>query len=160
MTLDTRARESLHRLFLKECDGVRDALLAASAISYALEMDGPAMLAADRIRLARALGPTRFVEECRAFTIAKHARTWVSFMQMFGSNEDVDREMTEYLRDFVPNLVGLLDSMGTGRFSPTPGNDDVFAWGAALEILGTIWVEGNKQGIATSDLWDRLWKVN
>jgi hypothetical protein len=79
---------------------------------------------------------------------------------MFGSNEDVEREMTEYLRDFVPNLVGLLDSMGTGRFSPTPGNDDVFAWGAALGVFGTIWVEGHKQGIATSDLWDLLWKVN
>jgi hypothetical protein len=174
LTLETRARESLHRLFAKECDGERDAMLAASAIWYALEMEGPAHLAALRIYLAHGPASTaeRFLEECRALTLAMHAGTWVSFVQMFGSNEDVDREITAYLRDFVPRLYGHLRGVGPGRvfptmrgmapgrFSPIPGSDQVFAWGAALGIVGKIWVEGRKQGIAASALMDLLWQVD
>jgi hypothetical protein len=157
--LDPRARESMHNLFIKRCDGERDAMLAASAISYALVMHEPANLAADRIRMARATSVLEFIEELRALTIAHYAAYWLHLVDMYGSWDAVHEEMTEYLTVFGFSLSGHLEAAQTGRLVPVPVNDDVFAWGASLGILGDIWVDGLQNGTPPPDLFELLWRV-
>ncbi len=52
MQLDAQSQKFLHRMFAEECSPLQDAELAASAIYWARELDGPMKAAAARIRSA------------------------------------------------------------------------------------------------------------
>lgn len=160
MALDTRAAESLARFFDKDCDPVKDAQLAASAVWHASTMTGPLNEAALRLRAGasrRNENVHGWVADLQAFVLARHGRVWVSLMQMFGSNEAVEQKMRGYLMDFLPAFSQHLDGMVAGTFHATPGNDDVFAWGGALGMFGEIWVQGDDQGVPAPKRMEALW---
>jgi hypothetical protein len=149
-----RAIESIHRMFTDECDGDRDAVLAATAIALALKNQvGPASSAARRLAEAAAVArqrpPEVWVAECRALSLARH--------MMFASNPAIEEEMDGYLRQFVP---GLLDQLGTkqeGGVVLSDSADDVIGWGHALGVFADVWIEGESRGQSEAERMKALW---
>ena len=157
-----RAIESIHRMFADECDGDRDALLAATAIAIARDNQvGPASSAARRLAdaaaVARQRPPEVWVAECRALSLARHMKFWVFLNQMFASNPAIEKEMDGYLLRFVP---GLLDQLGTkqeGSVAASDSADDVIGWGRALGVFADVWIEGERRGQSEAERMQALW---
>jgi hypothetical protein len=160
-----RVHRTIRSLEAGRCDPVADAKLAASAIFWALRMDGPLNAAAKRIQLLHAplLVPiyseerlNAWITELRAFTLARHARIWVTFMQMFGSNEAVEKKMGQYLVDFGNALGDHLRLISVGQFRPQEG-DVLVPWAAALSLHGRFWIENSERGLPGAEMMRALW---
>lgn len=156
-----RAIESIHRMFAEECDGDRDAWLAATAIGIALQNQvGPASSAARRLTdaaaVARQRPPDVWVAECRALSLARHMKFWVFLNQMFASNPAIEEEMNRYLLQFVP---GLLDHLETtqDRVASSDAAEDVIGWGRALGVFATVWIDGEHRGQSEAERMKALW---
>ena len=157
-----RAIESIRRMFAEECDGDRDALLAAAAISIARDKEvGPASSAARRLAEAAAVAQQRppevWVAECRALSLARHMKFWVFLNQMFASNPAIEKEMNGYLLRFVPGLIDQLGAKQEGSVAASDSADDVIGWGRALGVFADVWIEGERRGQSEAERMQALW---
>lgn len=167
---ESRARNSIHRMFGEKCDPATDALLAANSIFLAAGMDGPIRLAAERIlrdftaalisqkHYPQQHEPLReYVGELRALTLARHASFWVFLIQAFALPDQVDTEMDGYLNAFAPQLDHPMADIIAGRFRQTASGDELIPWGGALSLLGHFWFPGRERGASESDLMGAIW---
>jgi hypothetical protein len=159
---NSQAVEWIHRLFAENCDGDRDALLAATAIGIAQENQvGPATVAARRLtemaNHARQRPAAVWVAECRALSLAHHVSYWVFLHQMYASNPAIEGEMEEYLRRFGLGLLDQLEAQRDGRFTPSDAAEDVIAWGRALGVFANVWIEGENRGQSEAERMKSLW---
>lgn len=157
-----RAIESIHGMFGEECDGGRDALLAATAIGIALQNQvGPASSAARRLTDAAAVAgqrpPAVWVAECRALSLARHMRFWVFLNQMFASNPAIEEEMNGYLLRFVPGLLDQLDTKQDRSVASSDAAEDVIGWGRALGVFANVWMDGESRGQSEAERMKALW---
>lgn len=152
--------------FARECDPEADAATATSAIWYAAQLGGgPTGIAIERIQAierrvaAEGQGPAvaLFVAECRALALCRHGRLWVSLMQKFGQHALIEELMTEYLQTFVPSLARHLDALAAGAFRLGEPTDQVMAWTAPLDRMGTVWTAGLARGEDPAKLMETLW---
>jgi hypothetical protein len=149
-------------MFADECDGGRDAVLAATAIAIARESQvGPASTAARRLAetaaVARQRPPQVWVAECRAVSLARHLKFWVFLNQMFASNPVIEREMDAYLLRFVPGLLDQLGAKQEGSVASSDSAEDVIAWGRALGVFADVWIDGEHRGQSEADRMQALW---
>jgi hypothetical protein len=172
MALDSHARqEALHRQFAQECDPVTDAQLAASAIYWALALDGPIRVAADRImrmftvaivpRVQHQTSDDRllaYAAELKALTLARHAAYWVFLAQMFKMDDALDEEMLSYVAEFSFSLEGRLRQISAGRLKPSRSDDPALKpWAEALSLHGSFWLVGRDRGVPVADLMQTYW---
>ena len=149
-------------MFAEECDGDRDAVLAAAAIGIARDNEvGPASTAARRLAeaavVARQRPPQVWVAKCRALSLARHMKFWVFLTQMFASNPAIEEEMDGYLLRFVPGLLDQLESKQEGSVAPSDSADDVIAWGRALGVFADVWIDGEHRGQSEAERMQALW---
>jgi len=149
-------------MFADECDGDRDAVLAATAIAIARDNQvGPASTAARRLAeaavVARQRPPQHWVAECRALSLARHMKFWVFLNQMFASNPVIEKEMDAYLLRFVPGLLDQLDAKQEGSVATSDGAEEVIAWARALGVFADVWVDGERRGQSEADRMQALW---
>lgn len=167
MSLDTKQKESVHRLFAKKCHPPSDALLAAHVIFIGVAMDGPTQAAAKRLitLFTTALAVRHpdtlagWVADLRAFTLARHAAYWTFLMQMYGSTDALDDELDAYLHAFAPALDGHMATLVTGGFQPTIAGDDLLPWATALSLHGRFWVDGLERKVPEAQLMKALWSA-